>query len=122
VIAVGFGALIVGAGLAALFYRSQSEDRLAEVSPGLFGALVALRESFDGAYDYYVAKIQQRLAMVLNFIDQIFVSGLIIRGAAGVVGLVGLGVRALHVGRVSAYVLWILGGAVVLWAFATGLF
>jgi NADH-quinone oxidoreductase subunit L len=121
ILATGLGVLIVGAGLAALFYRSQAEDRLAEVFPGLFGALTALRESFDAAYEYYVTKIQQRLAMVLNFLDQIFVSGLIVRGAAGAVGLVGLGVRALHVGRVSTYVLWFLVGAALLWAYAAGL-
>ncbi|MGH7994809.1 MAG: NADH-quinone oxidoreductase subunit L [Opitutaceae bacterium] len=121
ILAVGLTVLIVGAGLAALFYRSQSEDRLAEVWPGLFGGLVALRASFDAGYEYYVAKVQQRAAMVLNFLDQIFLSGLILRGAAGLVGLAGLGVRALHVGRVSAYLLWFLCGAVILWAIAAGL-
>ena len=99
---------------------SAPTDSLAQKSPGLFGALVALRNSFDAVYDYYVAKIQQRFAMLLNFLEQIFLAGLIVRGFAGVVGLFGMGARALHVGNLNAYVYWFLFGVVALWAFATG--
>ena len=88
--------------------------------PGLFGALEALRNSFDALYDYYVAKVQQRFAVLLNFIEQVFISGLIVRGFAGVVGLFGLGARALHVGSLHAYVYWFLFGVVALWLFASG--
>ena len=112
--------LLLGAGAAFTLYRPASTDALAEKSPGLFGLLGALKVSFDRFYDYYVAKIQQRFAMVLNFIEQIFLAGVIIRGMAGVVGLVGLGMRALHVGNLNAYVYWFLLGVVALWAFATG--
>jgi NADH-quinone oxidoreductase subunit L len=121
ILATGLTVLIVGAGSAALFYRSQAVDRLAEVFPGLYGGLGALRESFDAAYGYYVAKIQQRGAMVLNFIDLLFLAGFL-RGAAHAVGYLGQGIRALHGGRVSVYVYWFLGGAAVLAAFAAGLF
>ena len=86
----------------------------------VFAALVALRESFDRIYDYYVRTIQQRLAMLLNFIDIIGLAGLLIRGGAGLVGMVGLGARALHVGKLSAYVYWFLAGVVILWLFASG--
>jgi len=68
-----------------------------------------------------VAKVQQRLAMLLNFLEQIFLAGLIVRGLAGVVGLLGLGGRALHVGNANAYAYWFLLGLLVLWAFAAGL-
>jgi len=112
--------MTVGA-LAALFlYKPAATDSLEQKSPGTFNALVALRNSFDAAYDYYVAKVQQRFAMLLNFLEQIFLAGLIIRGLAGVVGLFGLGARALHVGKLNVYVYWFLGGAVALWLFATG--
>jgi len=114
--------LVVGAGGALLFYRLEGEDSLALRFPGLFGSLCALRESFDVFYDWYVAKVQQRLAMLLNFIDQIGIAGLVVRGLAGFTGVLGIGARALHVGRLNAYVLWFLFGVVVLWAFAVGLF
>jgi len=112
--------MLLGAGTALAFYSSAPTDSLAQKSPGLFGALTALKESFDAAYGYYVAKIQQRFAMLLNFLEQIFLAGLIIRGLAGFVGLFGLGARALHVGNLNAYVYWFLFGVVLLWAFATG--
>jgi NADH-quinone oxidoreductase subunit L len=58
--------------------------------PAAFGFLVALRASFDRAYDYYVQKIQQRAAMVLNFIDIVGLAGIVVRGLAGAVEVVGL--------------------------------
>jgi NADH-quinone oxidoreductase subunit L len=79
-----------------------------------------LKASFDAAYNWYVAKVQQRFAMLLDFLERIFLSGVIIRGLSGVVGLVGIGVRALHTGSLHTYVYWFLAGAAVLWAFAGG--
>jgi NADH-quinone oxidoreductase subunit L len=112
--------LLVGAGSALALYKSSATDALAAEVPGLFGALTALRNAFDAAYDYYVAKVQQRFAMLLNFIEQIFLAGLIVRGLAGLTGLVGLGARALHVGKLSVYVYWFFGGVILLWLFAAG--
>ncbi len=114
------GVMIVGASTGYTFWKSTPTDTLADKLPGLFSALSALRASFDGAYDYYVAKIQQRFALFVNFFEQIFLAGLIVRGLAGFVGLFGLGARALHVGNLNAYVYWFLLGIVMLWLFATG--
>jgi NADH-quinone oxidoreductase subunit L len=113
--------LLVGALAAFTLYKPAPKDALAVKSPGLFGALAALKASFDRVYDYYVAKVQQRFAMLLNFLEQILLAGVIVRGLAGVVGLFGLGARALHVGNVNAYAYWFLLGAAALWAFASGL-
>lgn len=114
--------LAVGAGLAFALYKPGPSDGLATKMPVAFMGLTLLKESFDKAYDYYVAKIQDRFAMVLNFLEQILLAGLIIRGLAGVVGLFGLGARALHTGSLHTYVYWFLLGAVLLWGFAGGLF
>jgi NADH-quinone oxidoreductase subunit L len=89
-------------------------------APGLFGALSALKASFDTLYDYYVAKVQQRFAMLLNFLEQVLLAGVIVRGFAGIVGLFGLGARALHVGNANAYAYWFLLGAAALWLVAAG--
>lgn len=113
--------LVVGVGAAWALYKPAAEDALAKKAPGLF-ALLASKLWIDELYDYYVAKIQQRFAELLNFLEQIFLAGLIIRGLAGVVGLFGLGARALHVGNLHAYVYWFLLGAVLLWAYAAGVF
>jgi NADH-quinone oxidoreductase subunit L len=119
ILIVSLAILIVGAGGAFAFYQPAATDTLAQKSPGLF-ALLASKLFIDEAYNYYVAKIQQRFAMFLNLLEQVFLAGIIIRGLAGVVGLVGLGARALHTGRLSAYVYWFLIGVVVLWGYAAG--
>ena len=113
--------LILGAGAALLFYKPAAMDALEQRSPGLF-RLLAAKLWFDEIYQWYIDKVQQRFALLLNFLEQIFLAGFIIRGFAGVVGLFGLGARALHVGKLNVYLYWFLGGVVVLWLFATGVF
>ncbi len=122
ILLVSLAVMLVGAGSALFYYKSEATDALEQKSPALFGALEWLKESFDRLYDYYVAKIQQRFAMLLNFLEQIFLAGLIVRGFAGLVGLVGYGARALYTGSLHVYVYWFLLGAVILWAFAAGVF
>ncbi len=121
ILLVSLAVMTVGAGSALFFYKSAATDALEEKVHPVFGALTWFKESFDRLYNYYVAKIQQRFAMLLNFLEQIFLAGLIIRGFAGFVGLVGYSARALYTGSLHAYVYWFLLGAVLLWAFATGL-
>jgi NADH-quinone oxidoreductase subunit L len=118
ILLVSLAVMTVGAGAAWFFYPATGTDALEKKSSVIFSGFVALKESFDHVYDYYVAKIQQRFAMLLNFLEQIFLAGLIIRGAAGLVGLIGIGARALHVGSLHAYVYWFLLGAALLWACA----
>ncbi len=113
--------LILGAGAALLFYKPAATDALQEKAPGLF-RLLASKLWFDEIYQWYIDKVQQRFALLLNFLEQIFLAGLIVRGFAGVVGLFGIGARALHVGKLNAYVYWFLFGVVALWLFATGVF
>jgi NADH-quinone oxidoreductase subunit L len=121
IFATSLGILFLGAGVALAFYPPAAADALEQKAPLLFAGLVALQESFDRVYTWYVDKVQQRLAMVLNFLDVVGLAGLVVRGTAGVVGLAGLGVRSLHTGRISTYVYWFLVGVVVLWLFATGI-
>jgi NADH-quinone oxidoreductase subunit L len=120
ILAVSLAVLVVGALAAFVIYQPAATDGLAQKSPGLFATIAALKASFDRMYDYYVAKVQQRFAMLINFLEQILLAGVIIRGLAGIVGLFGLGARTLHVGNVNAYAYWFLFGAAVLWAFAAG--
>jgi NADH-quinone oxidoreductase subunit L len=122
ILLVSLAVMTIGAGSAWFFYKPSDHDTLEEKSRAAFGLLTWVKESFDKLYDYYVAKVQQRFAMLLNFLEQIFLAGLIIRGLAGLVGLVGLGARALYTGSLHVYVYWFLLGAVVLWAFAAGVF
>jgi NADH-quinone oxidoreductase subunit L len=120
VLATSLVVLLAGAGGALALYATDGSDSLEGRSPALFAFLAALRASFDRAYDWYVAKVQQRVAIALNFIDIVALAGAVVRGLAGAVEMVGFGVRALHTGRLSNYVYWFLGGVVILWAFAAG--
>jgi NADH-quinone oxidoreductase subunit L len=122
ILLVSLVVMTLGAGSALFFYKSAPVDTLEEKFRFGFSWLTWLKGSFDRLYDYYVAKVQQRFAMLLNFLEQIFLAGLIIRGLAGFVGLVGYGARAFYTGSLHTYVYWFLLGAVLLWAFAAGVF
>ena len=122
ILLVSLAVMSVGAGSAWFFYQPSLNDTLEEKARPLFVLLGQLKESFDNLYDYYVAKVQQRFAMLLNFLERIFLAETIIHGAARVVGYIGLGARALYTGSLHVYVYWFLLGAVVLWAFAAGVF
>jgi NADH-quinone oxidoreductase subunit L len=122
ILLVSLAVMLVGALSGWFFYKSAATDSLENKSPFLFHGLTKLKESFDAVYDYYVAKIQQRFAMLVNFFEQIFLAGALVRGLAGLVGYIGLGARALYVGSLHAYVYWLLLGLVLLWGFATGFF
>ena len=121
ILLVSLAVMTIGAGSAWLFYQTSADDTLEVKARGLFNFLTGLKESFDRVYNYYVAKVQQRFAMLLNFLEQMLLAGAIIGGLSSFVGLVGRGVRALYTGSLHVYVYWFLLGAVVLWAFAAGI-
>ena len=122
ILLVSLAVMTLGGGAALFFYKSAATDTLEEKFRFGFSVLTGLKESFDRVYNYYVAKVQQRFAMVLNFLEQIVLAGAIIRGLAGFAGLVGYGARALYTGSLHAYVYWFLLGAALLWAYAAGVF
>ena len=120
VLIYGSAAWIIGLLFALFFYRAGAkEDRLERNLPGVFNFLKG-RLWFDEIYEFYVAKIQQRFAVLLSFLDIFLIKGLLVRGSSGVVSLLGLGVRALHVGNIHVYVYWFLGGLLIFWALAGG--
>jgi NADH-quinone oxidoreductase subunit L len=120
ILATSLVVLAVGALSALAFYKTDGTDALEVRMPSAFGFLASLRASFDGAYNWYVAKVQQRLAMFLNFADIVVLAGIVVRGLAGAVEIAGFGVRSLQTGRLGTYVYWFLGGVVILWAYAAG--
>ncbi len=111
---------IVGLLVSLFFYGlGATEDRLEQRIKPLH-ALLKSRLFIDELYDYYVARIQQRFAMLLGFLDVFLIKGVFVRGSAGVVGLVGICSRLLHVGNIHAYVYWFLAGLILFWVLATG--
>ncbi|MCU0791764.1 MAG: NADH-quinone oxidoreductase subunit L [Opitutaceae bacterium] len=116
----GTATFVIGSALGFLLYRPGSSSDFLQVKLPLVYQLFEKRLYIDTLYDWYVAKVQQRFALLLNYIDLIVLSGIVVRGTAGVVGLFGLATRALHTGSLHTYVYWFLGGAVLLWAIASG--
>lgn len=117
----GSAAWIVGLGGSLFFYGlGANSDRLEQTAKPVYAFLKA-RLWFDELYGFYVAKVQQRLAVLLSFLDVFLVKGVLVRGSAGLVGLLGLCSRSLHVGNLHGYVYWFLAGFLLLWALAAGM-
>jgi NADH-quinone oxidoreductase subunit L len=108
---LGLGFVIYGAG--------SSEDRIEKVAPLVY-AIAKSKFFFDEAYGYYIRKVQDRLAELMAFFDTLFISGFLVRGAAGVAGLLGIVARRLHTGSVASYVWWFFAGLIIFGAFAGG--
>ncbi len=113
--------LIVGAGLAFTFYKPGSEkDRLEVSVPALF-RLSRSKLYFDEIYGFYVARIQQPVAVFIRLLDQALIGGVCVRVlGGGIPGLLALGARQLQRGGLHAYVYWFLAGAVLFTALAFG--
>lgn len=122
IIILGTLAWVIGLGISYVFYGvGAKEDRLERVAPRVF-YLLKSKLWFDQIYNFYVSQIQQRFANLLSMLDTILISGIIVRGSAGIVGLIGLGARKLHVGSLHVYVYWFLAGLLLFSAFALGWF
>lgn len=121
VVILGTAAWVLGLLGSFFFYgRGAAADRLEQKAAPVYGFLRS-RLWFDEVYNYYVAKVQQRFALLLGFLDVFLIKGVLVRGSAGLVGLLGLGARSLYGGNIHAYVYWFLGGMLALWAVASGL-
>lgn len=118
-----FGTLAWVLGLTGSFFfygRGASEDKLERLAGPLHGFL-RNRLWFDEIYNFYVAKIQQRVADICGLIDVFLIKGVLVRGSAGLVGLMGLCSRSLHGGNLHNYVYWFLAGFLLFWVLASGL-
>ncbi len=122
VLILGSLAWLVGLVFALLFYgRGASSDRLEQLVPSLFAFLKG-RLWIDELYAVYLNRIQKPLAEALSFADSVILRGIIIRGGAGLVGILGIGLRLLHVGRLNSYVLWFFLGLILFWLYGLNFF
>ncbi|MDP4643493.1 MAG: NADH-quinone oxidoreductase subunit L [Opitutales bacterium] len=120
VLILGSAAWIVGLLGSLLFYgKGATEDQLEKRAAPVYGFLKD-RLWFDEIYGYYVAKIQQRFAGLLSVLDVFVIKGVLVRGSAGLVGLIGMCSKSQHVGSIHGYVYWFLAGLIFFWVVATG--
>ncbi len=119
-VALGTFAWLVGLlGAIKLYGKVNDKDPLTEKSPAFY-RFCSSKLFFDEIYDFYVVRIQQRLARVTEVCELLFVSGLMVRGSAGIVGLCGLVAKAFYVGRIQAYAFWFIAGVIGFLAYAAG--
>jgi len=119
---LSFLAMLLGFVITYFYYGLGPKiDRLQTKHPGVYAALER-HGWFDDLYDWYVANVQQRVADIIAVLDHFLISGLLVRGTAGVAGLFGMVSRTLHVGNLQAYVYWFALGVIFFGAFALGIF
>jgi len=111
----------VGGALVArkLYGKVKQDDPLASKAPGFF-ALCRSKLFFDEIYGLYVKRIQDPFARFLEVMELLFISGLMVRGSAGVAGLFALFAKAFYVGKIHAYALWFILGTLGFLAYAVG--
>ncbi len=115
-------AAVVGLSFAFFFYGAgNTADRLEQKARPVW-AFSRSRFYFDEVYRAYVDKVQQRFADLVDFIDALFIGGLLVRGSAGITGLFGLLAKGSHTGSLASYVWWFFIGVLLVWGFASGLF
>ena len=121
-IVLGTFAWIAGSIAAKLVYSgSPSDDPLSEKSPAFFN-LCSSKLFFDEIYGFYVKRIQDPFARFLEVMELLFISGLMVRGAAGCAGLFALLGKICYNGKIHAYGFWFILGTIGFIAYAAGLF
>jgi NADH-quinone oxidoreductase subunit L len=106
----------------AVYYRpDKNVDTLERTTPSIF-AFLRSKLYFDEVYLFYVKNVQQRVANVVAFLEQILIQGVLVRGSGGVATLVGIAARRSHTGSLNAYLYWFATGVIVFWLYASGVF
>ena len=117
---LGTAAWLIGLGGSYLFYKDAGgKDSLQHRQPALF-ALLRKALFFDPAYNFYVSKIQNRAAAVIDVLDKLLIQGLLVRGSAGILYVAGLFTRMLHGGNLQHYAFWVGIGLLLFGAVALG--
>ncbi len=121
-IILGTFAWVVGALTARKLYGGVGQaDPLASKFPAFF-ALCRSKLFFDEIYNFYVKRIQDPFARLVEVMELLFISGLMVRGSAGIAGIFALIGKACYIGKIHAYALWFILGTLGFLAYAAGLF
>ena len=104
-----------------LFSKVENSDPLESRVPGFF-RLCSSKLYFDEVYNVYVKRVQEPCARFVEVLELLFISGLMVRGSAGLAALFALLGKAFYVGRIHAYTYWFILGTLGFLAYASGLF
>ncbi len=108
-------ATFVGLVLAYLVYGgTKGYDVIAKKFPRLYNALYK-HGWFDDLYDWYVAKVQQRIATLLaTFVDLFLIELISVRGIGIVCAVIGQGFKRLHDASANSEIKWLVFGFVLI--------
>jgi len=90
---------------------TSSDDPLAEKSPNLFN-LSRSKLFFDEIYSFYVKRIQDPFFRFLEVMELLFISGLMVRGSAGIAALFALLGKSFYSGKIHSYSFWFVIGTI----------
>ena len=121
-VVLGTSAWIIGLLFASVFYRKVDQDDPLSMRFPAFYEICRSKLFFDEIYRFYVDKIQDPFARFLEVMELLFISGLLVRGTAGVTALFSLLAKTCYVGRIHAYAFWFMLGTLGFLFYATGLF
>jgi NADH-quinone oxidoreductase subunit L len=103
-----------------LYGRVDQVDPLSVKAP-VFFSLCQSKLFFDQIYAFYVKMIQDPLTRFFEVLELLFISGLMVRGSAGVAGLFALLGKTFYNGKIHSYAFWFIAGTVAFIAYALGL-
>ena len=112
VIAVVFGALLANS-----IYRNATDDPL-PVRLGFIARAMKARFWFDEIYQWFIDKVQERLAKLADIIDRWIIAGLLVRSAHGSTELAGRVLRLAQTGNLQTYAFWFAAGLAAVLVFA----
>ena len=120
-IVLGTFAWVVGVITAKNLYgRVDQVDPLSVKAP-VFFSLCQSKLFFDQIYAFYVKMIQDPLTRFFEVLELLFISGLMVRGSAGVAGLFALLGKTFYNGKIHSYAFWFIAGTIAFIAYALGL-
>ena len=120
-IVLGTFAWVAGVITAKNLYRRVDQVDPLSVKAPVFFSLCQSKLFFDQIYSFYVKRIQDPLTRFLEVLELLFISGLMVRGSAGVAGLFALLGRTFYNGKIHSYAFWFIAGTVAFIAYALGL-
>jgi NADH-quinone oxidoreductase subunit L len=121
-VVLGTSAWIIGLVVARKMYaRADKEDPLSQTAPGFF-EICQSKLFFDQIYSFYINKIQDPFCRFMEVMELLFISGLMVRGSAGVTALIAMLAKACYIGRVHAYALWFMLGTLGFIIYSFGIF
>lgn len=121
-VVLGTTAWIIGVSVAGKVYsRVSNDDPVAIGLPGFY-EICQSKLFFDEIYQFYLKKVQDPFCRFLEVLELLFISGLMVRGSAGMTALIAMLAKVCYIGKVHIYTLWFMLGTLGFILYSAGIF